>query len=315
MQKVKSLNKGRVIKSTGSWYVVEMQDATQVKCRIKGKLRTMGFKSTNPVAVGDIVDVQMVEQDGTGLIIDLQDRKNYIIRRSSNLSKTSHIIAANIDHAYLIVTIDYPVTYPEFIDRFLVTAEAYEIPASIIFNKADLYNASQMSQLKEWKTIYEKIGYSCIETSALKKKNIDLLINCMKGKVNLVSGNSGVGKSTLINCMDENLDLRVDEISSYHQKGKHTTAFAEMFPLSFGGYIIDTPGIKGFGIVDIPKKELYHHFPELFKVSEKCQYYNCTHIHEPGCAVLDALENNHISLSRYKSYVSLFYGKDEKYRQ
>lgn len=308
------MKKGQVIKSTGSWHIVKLEDNSVWECRIKGKLRTYGFKSTNPVAVGDWVDVEIIEGDTSGMITNLYDRKNYIIRRSSNLSKTSHIIAANIDQAYLMVTITCPETYTEFMDRFLVTAEAYEIPAILIFNKIDLYNTEHQKKLFEWKEIYEKIGYTCFVTSAITYEGIEPVKERMKNKINLMAGNSGVGKSALINAIDSTLHLKVDEISTYHKKGKHTTTFAEMLPLSFGGYIIDTPGIKGFGIIDIPKEEMYHHFRELFALSKHCQYYNCTHTHEPGCAVIKALEKNEISNSRYRNYINMFYKVDKKYR-
>ena len=307
--------KGLVIKSTGSWYIVKIDDGALLECRIKGKLRTFGFKSTNPIAVGDWVDIEKVEQDNTGLICDLVERKNYIIRRSPNLSKTSQIIAANIDQALLIVTIVYPETYPEFIDRFLVTCEAYQIPAHIIFNKIDIYHAQHIQRMNELEEVYIQAGYNVIKTSAKTRGNMDTIRELMTNKINLVSGNSGVGKSTLINVLDNNLNLKVGEISDYHKQGKHTTTFAEMFELSFGGYIIDTPGIKGFGILDITKEEIYHHFPEIFKLAKDCKYYNCTHIHEPGCAVIQALNGGAISMSRYKSYFNLFHNDEGKYRQ
>ena len=309
------MEKGLVIKSTGSWYSVKLDDGSMLECRIKGKLRTFGFKSTNPVAVGDWVDVEKVELDNTGLICDLAERKNYIIRRSPNLSKTSQIIAANIDQALLIVTIVYPETYPEFIDRFLVTSEAYQIPTHLIFNKIDIYNAQHLQKMTELEEIYSQIGYNVIRTSAKTGDNLVILRELMKGKTSLVSGNSGVGKSTLINVLDKNLNLKVGEMSDYHKQGKHTTTFAEMVELGFGGYIIDTPGIKGFGILDIPREEIYHHFPEIFKAAKNCKYYNCTHIHEPGCAVIQALNEDAISMSRYKSYFNLFHNDEGKYRQ
>lgn len=310
-----ALEKALVIKSTGSWYTVKMDDGSFLDCRIKGKLRTFGFKSTNPVAVGDWVEVEKNEQDHTGLICDLAERKNYIIRRSPNLSKTSQIIAANIDQAFLIATIKYPETYPEFIDRFLVTAEAYQIPAHIIFNKVDIYNKKNLEKLTEIAEIYSSIGYNVIKTSAISGDNLEQIKELMQGKISLVSGNSGVGKSTLINALDGTLHLKVGEISNYHKQGKHTTTFAEMFELSFGGYIIDTPGIKGFGILDIPREEIYHHFPEIFKLAKNCKYYNCTHIHEPGCAVAQGVNNGLVSPSRYRSYFNLFYNDEGKYRQ
>ncbi len=308
------MKKGLVTKSTGSWYTVKAEDNDIYQCRIRGKFRIKGIKSTNPIAVGDLVDFS-VEEDGDGVISKIYERKNYIIRRSSNLSKQSHIIASNIDRAFLIVTLAHPVTSTAFIDRFLVTAEAYKIPVNIVFNKIDLYNESGNEYLDELIDIYEKVGYKCHKVSAIKEINIDLLKDLMKGNINVVSGHSGVGKSTLINAIDPQHDLKTGEISESHFKGKHTTTFAEMVELAEGGYIIDTPGIKGFGIIDMEKEEISHYFPEIFKISDECQFNNCMHTHEPGCAVKSAVEDGIISEIRYYNYLSLLEGDDEKHRQ
>ena len=313
------LNKGIVIKSTGSWYTVQQEDGAVVQCKIKGKFRTKGIKSTNPVTVGDRVEFKIVEpekedkKNHIGLITNIIDRKNYIIRKSTKLSKQSHIIAANIDQAFLVVTVNFPVTTTTFIDRFLASTEAYRIPCILIFNKVDRYNPDQTLHMNELINLYESIGYKCLITSAKTKTGLDTLLSWMRNKTNVFSGHSGVGKSTLINAIEPGLNLKTKEISDYHQTGKHTTTFSEMFTLSFGGYIIDTPGIKGFGMLDMEKEEIGHYFPEIFKHLEKCQYYNCTHIHEPGCEVKNALANGKISKSRYLSYLGLLDG-NEKYR-
>ncbi len=312
---LKFLKKGLVIKSTGSWYLVKDTNGNKYECRIRGKLRLDGIKSTNPIIVGDNVEFEIEDiEKNIGLIKNLCERKNYIIRKATNLSKRTHIIAANVDHAYLIVTIALPETSTEFIDRFLVSAEAYRIPVSLIFNKIDIFLKEHLEYMHKLVEIYEKIGYKCFEVSALNNINIDILRNKMKGKVNVVAGHSGVGKSTLINIIAPNAKLKVGELSEYHLKGKHTTTFAEMIEFNSGGYIIDTPGIKGFGVIDMEKEELYHFFPEIFKISKKCFYYNCTHIHEPNCAVLKAVENGNISISRYNSYLNLFHKEDNKHR-
>lgn len=306
---------GVVIKSTGSLFLVKTQDQQVLQCIIRGALRTRNTKSTNPVVVGDRVFVQMKEGEKTGVINEVSDRKNYIVRRSSNLSRQTHIIAANIDQALLVVTISYPKTSLRFIDRFLATAEAYQIPAIIVYNKIDLYSVQELTQLEDNIHIYEKIGYSCLKTSAITgegMKDFDILL---RGKVTLLSGHSGVGKSTLINVTDPELKLKTGKISDYHLKGKHTTTFSEMHQLSNGGYIIDTPGIKGFGMVNMDKEEIFHFFPEIFKASHECKYYNCMHINEPGCAVVEAVESGNISQSRYESYISIYFeDSDEKYR-
>lgn len=305
--------KGLVLKSTGSWYSVKTTDGFITNCKVKGKLRTLDIKSTNPISVGDWVEFEEVD-DQTGVIINIVDRKNYIIRKASNLSKESHIIAANIDQAILVVTLIFPETSLEFIDRFLASSEAYRIPVTIVVNKTDLYQESLKSLLLEIHDIYEPIGYNVIETSVMNKKNIDLLNLALKGKVSVLSGNSGVGKSSLINSLYPNLNLKVGSISDYHNKGKHTTTFAEMIELPNGGYIIDTPGIKGFGLVYLDKNEIYHFFPEIFKYASSCQFHNCLHMEEPKCAVKDAVESGKIKSSRYNSYLSILDDENSKYR-
>ena len=306
------MEKGLIIKSTGSWYTIKKEDGTTIEGKIRGKFRIKGIKTTNPVAVGDWVEYKIYEK--TAIIFNIRDRKNYIIRKSSNLSKYSNIIAANIDQAFLVITIFYPKTLTGFIDRYLVSAEAYNIPVHLVFNKIDLYNGKLLEQLKNLKTIYEKIGYNCLETSALKHINIESLRKLMKGKINVISGISGVGKSRLINSLDQNLNLKIGEISKFHQKGMHITTYTEMFELSTGGYVIDTPGVKGFGVFVMKNEEISHHFPEIFKLSRNCRYYNCTHVHAPDCAVQEGLKNGIISESRYKSYLSLLSDNNDKYR-
>jgi ribosome biogenesis GTPase len=303
--------KGVVIKSTGSWYNVLADDGTMVDCRIKGLFRIKGIKTTNPIAVGDRVAFD-IEAEGKGVIHTIDDRKNYIIRKSINLSKQSHIIAANLDQALLIVTLALPRTSAGFIDRFLLTAEAYHIPTVIVFNKVDLFeeDAEMMQELNAFIAIYEKIGYSCYKVSATENKEIEVLRKLTKDKTTLVSGHSGVGKSTLVNAMDNKLDLRVGEISDVHFKGKHTTTFAEMHPLSFGGFIIDTPGIKELGLVDMEKEEIADYFPEMRALRNSCKFNNCMHINEPKCAVLAAVENGEIAQSRYNSYLGIINGEE-----
>jgi ribosome biogenesis GTPase / thiamine phosphate phosphatase len=307
------MQSGLVLKTTGSRYSIRDNSGNIYYCSIRGKLRLKGVKTTNPITVGDIVDFEL-EYDNSGTISKVHDRKNYIIRRSTNLSRESHIIAANLDQSLLIVTIEFPETQIAFIDRYLVTAEAYSVPTILIFNKTDLYNDELNDKLNYYIYIYEKIGYQCLKVSAQTEENLSELKNILSNKVSLISGNSGVGKSTLINKLEPTLNLKTENISSYHLTGKHTTTFSEMFPLSFGGYIIDTPGIKGFGLIDIDKNELYHYFPEIFKVSKDCKFYNCTHIHEPGCAVIQAVDSGEISPSRYISYLSIYDDENDKYR-
>lgn len=302
---------GIVIKSTGSWYTVLADRGSIIECGIKGKFRIKGIKTTNPVAVGDKVAFEM-ENDGRGVIHTIETRKNYIIRKSINLSKQSHIIAANVDQAFLVVTLAFPRTSAGFIDRFLLTAEAYHIPTIIVFNKIDLFenNTGLMNELNEFISVYRNAGYQCLTVSATQKKDIGILQKLMKDKITLVSGHSGVGKSTLVNAMDLNLDLKVGEISDAHSKGKHTTTFAEMHPLTHGGYIIDTPGIKELGLVDMEKEEISNYFPEMRTLKNQCKFNNCLHLNEPKCAVMEALEQGKIAASRYKSYVGIMNGEE-----
>lgn len=303
---------GLVIKSTGSWYEVLTDEGKTINCRIKGKFRTLDIKTTNPVAVGDHVEIEPEPDQETGLIKALKPRKNYIIRKSVNLSKQAQIIAANLDQAFLIVTLASPRTSLGFIDRFLVTAEAYDIPAKLIFNKLDLFSDEGIEILKEYQRIYENAGYPCYSVSALKETNIDQIRELLKNKVTLVSGHSGVGKSTLINALLPGTELKTGEISDWSDKGKHTTTFAEMFELPFGGYLIDTPGIRELGVFDIEKQELGRLFPEIRKLMGDCRFHNCRHINEPGCAVLAALEEGEFEPSRYDSYLSIYHDNDTR---
>ena len=306
--------KGIVIKSTGSWYSVRLDNSEQIEARIKGKFRLKGIKTTNPIAVGDVVHLSE-EEDGTGVIYEIEKRKNYIIRKSINLSKKSHILAANIDQAILIVTISQPKTYTAFIDRFLVTAEAYHIPTVIVFNKIDLYSDKEKEELAFLKQSYGDVGYQCLEVSATEKTNLDKVINIMKNKVSMVSGHSGVGKTTLLNVIEPGLNLKTSEISETHKAGKHTTTFAEMFELSTGGYLIDTPGIKAFGLIEFKKEELSHYFLEMRKRLKDCHFNNCLHINEPKCAIKDAVENNEILEFRYQNYIGMYEDdENENYR-
>ncbi len=307
---------GVVIKSTGSWYWVRTEDHNQYKCRIRGKFRIKGIKSTNPVTVGDHVDFELEKGADTGIIINIHDRKNYIIRKSVNLSKQTHIIAANIDRAFLLITLNNPPTFTPFIDRFLATAEAYHIEVILLFNKIDINDEKLNIQKNKLINIYRKIGYNCIEISAKKKINIEKVKELMLGKVSMFSGHSGVGKSTLINTIAPNLNLKTAEISQQHKLGQHTTTFAEMFVLKTDpeSYIIDTPGIKGFGVVDFEQYEIADYFPEFFALKHQCKYNNCLHVNEPKCAVKLALEKGEIAPSRYNSYLQLLAGDDENYR-
>lgn len=302
---------GTVIESTGSRYKVRDAEGNVFDAVLRGKLRLRGSRTTNPVAVGDIVHYETTAE-GETVITDIEPRRNYIIRRASNLSKESHVIAANIDHAFLVVSLFAPVTRPEFIDRFLVTCEAYGVPVAIILNKTDIAGETPEA-LDEFLWTYRTAGYDVYQVSATENKGVEELKELMLGRTTLLSGNSGVGKSTLIKAIEPQLDVRIGEISKYHQKGMHTTTFAHMYPLSAGGYIIDTPGIKGFGLIDIADKEVSRYFPEFMSRSPQCQYYNCTHVHEPGCAVVEALENGEIALSRYESYLKIL-DEDGKYR-
>jgi ribosome biogenesis GTPase len=307
---------GLVYKSTGSWYTVKTLSGKVYECRIKGKFRIKGIKSTNPISVGDIVDFELETKNDevTGIIHRIQERKNYVIRKSVNLSKQTHIIASNVDQVFLLVTINNPPTFTSFIDRFLVSAEAYSIKTILLFNKIDTYDDDTLLEVKYLAAIYRKIGYECIGISAKTGKNIDKVKNLMIDKVSIFTGHSGVGKSTLINAIEPGLDLKTKEISEQHQQGQHTTTFAEMFDLSFGAKIIDTPGIKGFGVVDMEKEEVGDYFPEFFELKQHCKFNNCMHIHEPQCAVKEALDNNEIAFSRYRSYLQILEGEDEHYR-
>lgn len=305
---------GVVTKSTGSWYTVRTKEGTVHDCRIRGKFRISDSKSTNPVTVGDQVDFDLETDSQNGIISHIHDRKNYIIRKSVKLSRQTHIIAANIDQVFLLVTLIEPPTLTSFIDRFLATAEAYSIPAILLFNKIDLYSKEHLDKKKELEHIYRKIGYECLDISATEKINLDKLKVMMQDRVNMFSGHSGVGKSTLINAIAPELDLKTATISAQHKQGQHTTTFAEMFALPFGGYIIDTPGIKGFGVVDFDKEEVGDYFPEIFKKKQDCRFNNCLHINEPDCAVKAAVEKGEIALSRYMSYLQLVEGDEGPYR-
>ena len=307
--------RGLVIKNTGSWYSVRTEDGQLIECKIKGNFRLKGIRSTNPVTVGDYVQI-ILNKEGTAFICEIEERKNYIIRKASNLSKQSHILAANLDQCLLIVTVNYPETSTTFIDRFLASAEAYRIPVKIVFNKVDCYNQDDLHYLEGLTHLYNTIGYPCFHVSALTEEGLDKIKEALTGQVTLLSGNSGVGKSTLINALMPHLSIKTGEISASHNKGMHTTTFSEMFPLPDNdGYIIDTPGIKGFGTFDMEEEEVGHYFKEIFHFSAQCRYNNCTHTHEPGCAVRQAVEEHLISESRYTSYLSMLDDKNEdKYR-
>ena len=305
--------RGTVYKSTGSWYSVKAEDGSFYDCRIKGKFRIKDIKSTNPVAVGDHVEFYL-EQAGdetVGVITDIHDRKNYIIRKSVKLSKQTHIIAANLDQVFLLVTLNNPTTYTIFIDRFLVTAEAYDIPVVILFNKIDTYDGDQMVEVDYLVDLYQEVGYRCLKISAKEGLNVEKVKELMLDSTSMFSGHSGVGKSTLINAVEPDMELRTAEISEQHQQGQHTTTFAEMYDLSFGARIIDTPGIKGFGIVDMEPEEIGDYFPEFFKLKSECKFNDCLHLDEPKCAVKQALEDGEVAWSRYRSYVQMVTGEED----
>ncbi|MEL6810220.1 MAG: ribosome small subunit-dependent GTPase A [Bacteroidota bacterium] len=309
--------KGTVYKSTGSWYTVKAENGTFYECRIKGRFRMDGIKSTNPVSVGDRVyfEVETKGDETIGIISKIDDRENYIVRKSVNLSKQTHIIAANVDIAFLLVTLNNPITFTAFIDRFLVTAEAYDIKAVLLFNKIDTYTDEELGEVKYLAALYRSIGYDCIGISATTGKNVDKVKSMMKHKVSMFSGHSGVGKSTLVNALEPGLNLKTSEISEQHQQGQHTTTFAEMFDLSFDARIIDTPGIKGFGLVEMEREEVGDYFPEFFKLKQNCKFNNCLHLEEPKCAVKEALEEGAVAWSRYKSYLQILEGEEESYRK
>ena len=307
--------KGLVVKNTGSWYTVLTDDGQLIESKVKGNFRLKGIRSTNPVAVGDRVEL-VANAEGTAFITAIEDRRNYIIRRSQNLSKQSHIIAANVDQAFLVVTVDFPQTSTTFIDRFLASAEAYRVPVVLVFNKTDLLDADLLRYQQMMMALYENIGYHCVAISAETGDGIEALRPLLQQKITLLSGNSGVGKSTLINRLVPDANLRTTEISDAHHTGQHTTTFSEMISLPDDGWLIDTPGIKGFGTFDMEPEELTSYFPEIFRFSKDCRFSNCTHTHEPGCAVLQALEDHFIAQSRYQSYLSMMEDKDgSKYRE
>ncbi|QFZ53890.1 ribosome small subunit-dependent GTPase A [Oceanihabitans sp. IOP_32] len=307
---------GRVYKSTGSWYTVKTELGETYQCRIKGKFRLKDIKSTNPIAVGDIVDFELETHNNqeSGIIYKIHDRKNYIVRKSVKLSKQTHIIASNIDLVFLMITINNPPTFTSFIDRFLVTAAAYSIKTVLLFNKIDTYDEDTLNEVKYLAHVYRKIGYECIGVSATTGKNVDKVKALMQDKVSVFTGHSGVGKSTLVNTIEPALNLKTRAISTQHMQGQHTTTFAEMFDLSFGAKIIDTPGIKGFGVVDMEKEEVGDYFPEFFELKQYCKFNNCLHVKEPHCAVKKALDEDKIAFSRYRSYLQILEGEDEHYR-
>jgi ribosome biogenesis GTPase / thiamine phosphate phosphatase len=308
------LESGIVIKSVGSRYKVLTITDRVIECLIRGKLRVKELRTTNPVAVGDNVLID-VDRDGvTGMIKEVLGRKNYILRKASNLSKQSQIIAANLDQLLLMVTVIMPQTPAEFIDRVLATAEAYRVPSRIIFNKTDIYGENELEKMESLISVYSAIGYDCLRLSLTDGTGLEALKEIMKDRISLIAGNSGVGKTTLLNILNPSLNLKTEEISDYHKQGKHITTFPEMHRLPFGGFAIDTPGLRGFGVVDMERNEIYHFFPEIFRISKGCRFYNCLHLDEPECAVRNAVEEGEIAFSRYRSYLSLLYDDNSKYR-
>jgi ribosome biogenesis GTPase len=308
------LETGIVIKSVGIRYKILLGSGNSIECVLRGKLRKKEVQTTNPVAVGDNVLLD-IEKDGkTGIITEVLERKNYILRKSSNLSRQSQIIAANLDQVLVMVTIILPQTPVEFIDRFLITAEAYRIPAKIIFNKTDLYDKDDLERMEYLISVYSRIGYECFRLSINSGTGLESVKNVLKDRISLISGNSGVGKTSLLNILDPSLNLKTAEISDYHKQGKHITTFPEMHRLPFGGFAIDTPGIRGFGVVDMEKNEIYHFFPEIFRISKECKFYNCLHLDEPGCAVINAVEQGEVDPLRYRSYLSILNDENTKYR-
>lgn len=308
------MEKGLVIKSTGSRYKVLYGEGSIAECTIRGKFRARELKTTNPVAVGDNVHFEFGGRGGAGVITEVLERKNYILRKASNLSREAQIIAANIDHAFLMITMLMPETPREFIDRFLVTAEAYRIPVSLIINKTDLYRDDELGKMNRLTGVYRNIGYECLTASLADGSGIDVLRDKMKGKINLLAGNSGVGKTTLLNIFDPSLRLKTGEISAYHKQGRHITTFPEMHRMPFGGYVIDSPGIRGFGVIGMERNEIYHFFPEIFRTAVKCRFYNCLHLDEPGCEVRKAVEEGFIDHLRYRSYINILEDENSKYR-
>jgi len=304
---------GIVIKSTGSWYLVKTIEGNIFKCKIKGRFKTQGIKSTNPIAAGDKVSFIVQKEEGVGFINKIHTRQNYIVRKATKLSSRSHIIAANIDYAILVISLAFPRTSTGFIDRFLLTAEAYHIPAVLVFNKIDLHDKKLNEQLEKWMSLYRKIGYQCFALSAKNKEGIEPLKKLIKNKTSLFSGHSGVGKSALVNTIQPGLQLKTSKVSESNEKGTHTTTFAEMHPLDFGGYIIDTPGIRGFGLVDFIPEEVPNYFPEFRQFSSSCKFSNCTHTHEPECAVIKAVNNGEIAESRYNNYLAII--KDDYFSE
>jgi ribosome biogenesis GTPase len=308
------LEKGVVLKSTGSRYKVLLDEGIIIECSVKGKLRIKELRTTNPIAVGDNVLFEIDRKNNSGIITEVLDRRNYILRKASNLSKHSQIIAANIDQVFLMITIILPETPVEFIDRFLITAEAYRVEAKIIINKTDLYGGEVFEKMEYIESMYNRIGYECIRLSLKEKTNLETLKTLMKGKISLISGISGVGKTTLLNSFEPSLNLKTGLISDYHKQGKHITTFPEMHQMPFGGFVIDTPGIRGFGVVDMDRNEIYHFFREIFRVSKECRFNNCLHLDEPGCAVRISVEKGEIDFLRYRSYLNILEGDNRKYR-